>query len=257
MNKSEVLQGIKVLARSHSVSRDEVVAAFDEGAGVKGSALNRNGIAEVLYYIGGGVVFLGIVILLQQNWETLGFATKVLVTLGAGIAAYFVGLLFGRDERTEKAGSAFYLISALVLPMGLYIVFDNAGVDAGTLVFQSLISGIMFSMYFLSFSLFKKNVFLLFSILFGTWFLFSFTSFLVDGRPYFDIWKFYEYRLLMVGLSYVFLGYAFSKGKHVSLTRDLYGFGILGFLGAAMSLGGWEPEQNIFWELLFPFWFLA
>jgi hypothetical protein len=32
----------------------------------------------------------------------------------------------------------------------------------------------------------------------------------------------------------------------------LYAFGSLGFLGAALALGGWAPEQNVFWELIFP-----
>ena len=26
----------------------------------------------------------------------------------------------------------------------------------------------------------------------------------------------------------------------------------MGFLGAALALGGWSPQQNIFWELIFP-----
>ncbi len=252
--KEEILQYIKDLAVQKVVTKEELDAAYEAGSGIKRDRVltQKLGIAEILYYIGGGIVFLGISILLWQNWSTLGFGTKVLATLGAGVAAYFVGLLFSRDEKTETVGSAFYLISALVTPIGLYVVFDNAGFDASSYGSQSLISGILFGTYLLSYVVFRKNVFTLFSILFGTWLFFSFTSFLVGGGPYFDKWKFYEYRVLVAGLAYILLGYAFSKNERAPLSGFLYSFGILWFLGSALSLGGWEPRQNVFWELIFP-----
>jgi hypothetical protein len=252
--KEEVLQYIKTLAEQKAVTKEELTAAFDSGSGIKTDVVltKKLGIAEILYYIGGAIVFLGISILLWQNWSTLEFGTKILATLGAGIAAYFVGLLFNRDERTETVGSAFYLISALVTPMGLWVVFDIAGFDASSYGSQSLISGIMLGTYLLSQLVFRKNIFTLFSILFGTWLFFSLTSFIVGGGPYFDNWKFSEYRVLVAGIAYMLLGYAFSKNERAPLQGFLYGFGILGFLGAALTLGGWDPNQNIFWELIYP-----
>jgi hypothetical protein len=252
--KEEVLQYIKTLGEQKIVTKDELDLAYDSGTGIKTDIVltKKLGISEILYYIGGAIVFLGIAILLYQNWSTLGFGTKVLATLGAGVAAYFVGVLFSRDERTETAGPAFYLISALVIPMGLYVVFDNAGFDASSYGSQSLISGILFVMYLLSYVVFRKNVFTLFSILFGTWLFFSLTSFMIGGGAFFDSWKFYQYRVLLAGLTYMLIGYAFSKNEQASLSNFLYGFGILGFLGSALSLGGWEPNQNVFWELIYP-----
>lgn len=252
--KEEILQYIKDLAAQKVITKDEMDAAYDAGRGIKTDQIlvKKLGVAEILYYIGGAIVFLGISILLWQNWSTLSFATKVLSTLGAGVAAYFVGLLFSREEKTETVGSAFYLISALVTPIGLYVVFDNAGFDASSSGSQSLISGILLGTYLLSYLVFRKNVFTLFGILFGTWYFFSFTSFLVGGSPYFDYWKFYQYRILIAGLAYILLGYAFSKNDRAPLSGFLHGFGILWFLGAALSLGGWEPRQNVFWELVFP-----
>lgn len=253
-NKEEVLQYIKTLAEQKVVSKEELDAAFDSGNSIKTDTVltKKLGIAEILYYIGGAVVFLGISILLAQNWATLGFGTKVLATLGAGVAAYFVGLIFSRDERTETVGSAFYLISALTIPMGLYVVFDNAGFDAGSYGSQSLISGILFGMYLLSYVVFRKNIFTLFSIIFGTWLFFSLASFMIGGRPYLDDWKFFEYRVLVASITYMLLGYSFSKNERAPLSNFLYGFGILGFLGSALLLGGWEPNQNVFWELVYP-----
>lgn len=252
--KEEVLQYVRSLAEQKIVTKEELDSAFEAGSGIKTDVVltKKLGVAEILYYIGGAIVFLGIAILLAQNWSTLEFGTKVLATLGAGIAAYFVGLLFSRDERTETASPAFYLISALVTPMGLYVVFDNAGFDAGSYGTQALISGIMFGSYLLSLLVFRKNIFMLFSILFGSWLFFSLTSLMVGGASFFDDWKFYMYRVLVAGVAYILLGYAFSKDERAPLKGFLYGFGILGVLGSALALGGWEPNQNVFWELIYP-----
>ncbi len=252
--KDEILQYIRILAEQKAVTREELELAFDAGSGgVKTDVVltKKLGIAEILYYIGGAIVCLGIGILLAQNWSTLGFGTKVLATLGSGVAAYFVGLLFSRDERTETVGSAFYLISALVSPVGLYVVLDNAGFDAGSYGSQSLIFGVMLGTYVLSLLVFRKTVFVLFSILFGSCLFFSFTSYMIGGS-YFNGWEFSEYRVLSMGVTYILLGYAFSKDERVSLSGFLYGFGILGVLGATLALGKWEPNQNIFWELIYP-----
>ena len=168
------------------------------------------------------------------------------------LSLFPVRFQFSRNKGTETVGSAFYLISALVTPMGLWVVFDNAGFDASSYGTQSLISGIMLGTYLLSLLVFRKNIFTLFSILFGTWLFFSFTSFMIGGGAYFDNWKFYEYRVLVTGITYMLLGYAFSKNERASLSGFLYGFGILGFLGAALTLGSWKPNQNVFWELIYP-----
>ena len=252
--KEETLRYIRTLAAQKVVTREELTQAYDSGSGIKVDVVltKKLGIADILYYIGGAIVFLGISILLWQNWSTLGFGTKVLATLASGIAAYFVGLLFSRDERTDTAGSAFYLISSMVTPIGLWVVFDHAGFDASSYGFQSLIAGIMLGTYLLSLFVFRKNVFTLLSILFGTWLFFSLTSWMVGGAPYFKESTFYMYRVLVAGVAYMLMGYAFSKNERAPLSGFLYGFGVLGFLGAALALGRWKPTQNIFWELIYP-----
>jgi len=254
MDKEELLQQIRSLAAENLISKEEITKAYDEALVKRtDTAITKKvGIAEILYYIGGAIVFLGIAVLIWQNWETLNVATRIIATLGSGIAAYIVGVLFSRYKTLDRVGQAFYLISALVTPMGLYVLFDSAGFDIGSLGMQSLISGILFVTYLLSFVVFRKDIFTIFSIIFGTWLFFALTSFLVGDMPHFDEFKFFEYRVLVAGLAYILLGYSFSKKEQYSLVGPLYGFGIFGFLGAALALGGWKPDQSVFWEVIYP-----
>ncbi len=254
MTKQELFQQFKTLVEQNAITKEEILSVFDQSKDVKTDqvSVKKVGMAQIFYYIGGAIVFLGISILVYQNWSTLNVGTKILATFGSGIAAYYIGLLFGRDKKTEVVGSAFYLISGLITPLGLHVIFDSAGFDAGSHGFQSLISGALLATYLLSFFVLRKNIFVLFSIIFGTWLFFSFTSFIVGSNPYFNASEFYEYRILVVGLAYILFGYAFSKNKYMSFSGFLYGFGILGFLGAALVLGDWKPNQNAFWELIFP-----
>ncbi len=120
--------------------------------------MKKLGIAEILYYIGGAIVFVGIAILIPENWTTLTFAGRLAATLGASIGAYIIASIFVREERLEEIGAAFYLISALTLPIGLGVVFDNAGINTGSADTQSLIAGISFLFFLVSFFLFHKNV---------------------------------------------------------------------------------------------------
>lgn len=251
--KEEIIQYVKSLGREKTVSREELLSAYDEGNGARPdqAIVKRLGVAEILYYIGGAIIFLGVSILVWQNWSTLNPFTKVLATLGSSVAAYAVGALFMREERTEAVGYAFHLIAALLAPVGLYVLLDNFGFDAGGSGWLVLISGFLLSVYLLSDFIFRKTVFALFSIIFGTWFYFALANYLIQNNQVFDRQKFYEYLVLFAGLAYVLLGYFFSEIRKKSLSDPLYGFGVIWFLGAALVLGGWKPNQNYFWEIIF------
>lgn len=272
-DKGEILGQISDMAEKEILTRAEVVQAFEAGRlrnapggssvsavgaeprlGVQHSqpAKKRIGVAEILFYIGGAVVFLGLAFMVGQNWKTLGAAPRLLLTLGAGIAAYYAGLALSRDEKTEMASPAFFLISALIMPVGLYVVFDSAGVKVSGYGYQVIISGIMLGVYLTSYYVFRRSLFVLFSILFGTWLFFSITSFLIMQGPQFDLEKFYLYRVVAAGLAYLLLGHAFGNGKHAPIAGFLNNAGLIAFLGAALILGGWEPSQNVFWEVFYP-----
>jgi uncharacterized membrane protein len=141
MEKQELLRHVKEMA-TQGLTKEELLAAY---AGIPEKVEHRKvGISEILYVIGGAIVVLGICILVGQNWNTLSIVSKILATFGSGVAAYLVGVLFMRHEKFQTMAQAFFLISGLVLPLGLGVIFDNAGYDVSSSGVQSLITLIFF-----------------------------------------------------------------------------------------------------------------
>ncbi len=257
MNKEQLLQEIKSSAAQGILSKQEIDQAYSMGMvsannGTGQEEVSRKiSIGEVLAYLGGAIVFIGICVFVFQHWSELSSFTRILATLGSGIAAYFIGVLITKNGKAAAIAQAFFLISALVLPIGLAVVLDNAGVNTGDSGAQTLMSAVLLLTYLISYFIFRKNLFTLFSLIFGTWLFYSITSWMVGGSPVWDS-HFFEYRTLVTGLSYMLFGYAFANTPLLRrLTSWLYAIGTIFFLGAAITLGGYSPDANGFWEVLF------
>ena len=245
MNKQELLQELSSRLASGDLTRSDVLEAI-------APEQSESRLSTILYYIGGGVVFLGMIFLIAQEWDHFGTAMKIFVTLGSGIAAFIMGVLFSGQERLGAAGPAFFLVAALLLPLGLFVTYDEAGIDVDRLIAQIQIGGILFAAYLGAYAVIRKNVLLTFSFVFGTALFFALTDYMVSGPPIIDEWSFINYRVLFAGLAFMLLGYSFVGSEREPLTGWLYVFGVLGFLGAGLALGDWKPNQNAFWEAVYP-----
>ena len=210
------------------------------------------GFFDLTCYLGGVIVFLGIAILLRQNWLILGFLPKIIATLGFGIASYSVGILFQKDGRYIKVSTAFFIIFALVSPMGLWVGLNQLTFEANSSASQTFISGVMLSSCLFSLLYFRNALFIFFSIVFATWMVFSVTDWMIGIQVSYRIHEFYKYRVLLISISYILLGYFFSSVKNMLLASFLYAIGSFCFLMMALVLTGWSPEQNVFWELIYP-----
>ena len=254
MEKGRLLEELQRQLASGEVTAEDVrpllSASVPGDAGAADALASR--LSMVLYYIGGGVVFLGLVFLIAQEWRHFNSTMKIFVTLGSGVAAFVVGVLLSQHKKLGAAGPAFFLLSALLLPVGLLVTYDEAGIDPETLMTQIQIAGLLTAVYTTSHLVFRQNVLLIFAIFFGTWFIFIFTNHLVGGAPVFDDYRFVSYRILFGGLAYMFLGHAFFGTARGVVSGWLYGMGVIAFLGAGLALGEWKPHQNVFWESIYP-----
>ena len=253
MNKENILKSVETLVKEGQLTKEELLGVYDRSISTdKQETLNKQSrISNILYYIGGGIVFLGVCIFIGTNWSELNDLTKIIATLGTSVMMYYSGVLLTRYKNLERICDAFYFLAALVAPLGIFVTMDIAGIDTGTAGCHTVIAAILLVVNLVSYNIDKRNVFFVFSVIFGSWLFFSLTIFMIGGRPFSD-WNFVKYRWLVAGLSHMILGYALRDTDKKGLTRYLYGFGVVEFLTAALCLGGYTPNQNVFWELIFP-----
>lgn len=253
MNKKDVLTAIKELSEKGILSKNEVLSAFEEGKSLENHRSGFTlGISSVLYLIGALIVFVGIAVLIGQNWESLNPVTRILSTLGFAFLSYLLGIVFNKEEKYGAASYAFHLIAGLAFPIGLAVVFDLFKLNINDLGIQSFIAWVLLLFYIGAFLVYRKTIFTLFVIVYATLFFVYFTNYLIGANPLFFENKFYEYRYLVIGLSYGLLGYYLKSTSQYPLTESLYFFGTVFALGAMLVLGGWKPEQSYIWEVLYP-----
>ena len=252
MDKQQLLDELKQMAAAGQVSQGEVLAAFTTADA--SSAMSKSlSLSEIMYYIGGAIVFLGIIVLGYQNWDSFNSPLRILITLGSAVAAFVIGALLYRYENLKKVSQAFFLLAGLLAPLGLNVLFKEQGIDISSDTSQALIYLLLTSIFFGSMYFFRQTIILFFGIIFAST-LFHFIINVIVGQNllaenYSKVW---EYGMLTTGVAWMLLGYYFKDGFYKAITGALYGFGVLGFLGATIALGGWNPNQNAFWELIYP-----
>src|SRR6185369_5327816 len=99
MDKHELLLEVHRLANAGQLTQAEVLSAMTGQTLPAEDILKRRlSISEIMYYIGGGIIFLGIVILVDQNWDSFNTVLRIATTLGSCAAAFIVAILFNRYE---------------------------------------------------------------------------------------------------------------------------------------------------------------
>lgn len=251
MDKESLLTAITEFSAAKRISRQEVLSAFTRGQGELTQPL-RHGLTltNILYAIGGLIVVIGIFLFFEQRWDTLGSLARVLVTFGSGIAAYLAGIFLMRVPKMIGVAFAFFLIFSLITPFGIYVALDEAHYSSPLFGYESIVFGAMLVWVVASFFLLRINIFRVFSVLFGSLFFFSATGVLLNYSPVFDADTAFEYRFLALGISYLLIGYGWEKEARL-LTQWMYAIGSSMFLGAALSLGGYAPDANKAWEIIY------
>lgn len=251
MNKDDLLVAITHAAAARSISQQEVLLAFQKGEGKIAMPMrSKLTIINILYALGALIVVIGIFLFFQQRWEMLSSTARILVTLGSGIAAYVAGISFRRVEGFIGVASSFFLIFALLTPFGIYITLDVMHYTSPILNYENTIFSLMFVWMLASFFLLKMNIFRVFAVLYGSLLFFSATGALLERNPAIEIDTAFEYRFLLLGISYGLLAYAW-KSIAPLLTSWMYALGTMMFLGAALALGGYAPSANQMWEILY------
>lgn len=255
MNKTELLAEVSQLVKSGELTQTEVLAAFNGAPQLPDEQAARHlNLSEILYYIGGAIVFVGICVLCYQNWDNFSSFLRIFVTLGSCLIAFLVAALFYRYENLRKPAQAFFLLFGMLAPLAVSVTLKEAGYDLSVNILEVLIYAMLTAVFFGIFWYFKQQIILLFfSIAFSTaLFHFLIVWLVADNLSYSDYSKIWQYQFLVIGLGYMLVSRYLLQTSQKALVGVLNGFGSLFFLGSALALGGWQPDQNAFWELIYP-----
>lgn len=215
---------------------------------ISGAEEKNSYILKIFNYVGGALIFFGVGYFVGSNWNNLSDFLKVFVTLGVAIVAYCVGFLF-QSANKYGASNAFYLLSGLLLPLGLMITFRVYNVPLSQKSLDLVISMICFIVFMLSQLRSPRTLFQVFSILYATWLYFGAIEFLLYAGPV-VIGDLNQYELIALGFSYIFLGYYLNLSSSSALTAPLYTFGALMILASSYFLGtSNDPRFIFYWHL--------
>jgi len=252
MEKQQIISFIKEQILSGKISNSDLIGITNNGGGEINSTEeskvpnnNSRNLTNIFYVIGVAIAIIGVIILIAQNWDEIGFAGRILVTLGIGLVTYITALLIKGSEHRVLSQSMF-TISAILSPMGIFVLLNeyNINIDININIILSIGLAIVYG-----FALYisKRNILSIFTIAFSTWAYYAFIAKIFDiGYLYgTDIIK---WATMLIGLAYILIAYGYysnndipdkaDKKEKVAIKNILYSLGTIAILGAGISVGG-------------------
>lgn len=250
MTTANLLKDLEAALQSGELQTVDVDKILKKHTKTSNEAGNK--LMSILYFIGGGIVFMGIAFWIGQEWDHFGSVAKILCTLGISIGFFVSAVLLNSSTEHSVLSGVFFLISALLMPLGLGVTYHELGLNVNSFMLGTQITGILSAVFITSYFLFKRNLLLFIAFIFTSYLILILTDWMISDSFLVDDFDFNLYRLFFLGLAWMFLGYAFEDTEREPLSRYLYSFGAMAVLSTGLALGNWEPNQNVFWELIYP-----
>lgn len=214
-----------------------------------------NKILKIFNYIGGTLIFFGIGYFITDNWYLLGVVLRLLTTLGVACASFYLAILLCRENKHRYASTVFFMLAGLLFPLGISVFLNSLNLMINPQLDDIIISGICLSIFWAAYTVYRRDVLLLFSIIFGSFFYIVLTQYIGEHTLGKLTNEFVYYQGLILGICYVFLGYYLNEDD-TGLAGALYLFGDLLILWLVFQLGGWlwsSDYMNVFWAWATPF----
>lgn len=243
-----------------AITRADLQSIIDGHAAMVPAESSRH-LINVLYAIGAIIAIAGAVILVAQEWETIGFIGRVAVTLGIALASYSAALVLGVPERRVLAQSLL-VISAVLAPIGVVAVLAEYGWEA-TYVTQMMVTLALAAVYAGSYFARRFSVaILLIAIYLSLAYYATIAEVTSASLGFSDV---FSWSTAVLGAALVAVGYSVrprvdatisAVGKERRIVSSiLTAFGTLGFLSGMSSLGG--VFDLVFIALIFGTFYLS
>ncbi len=260
MEKQQLINEIKLAISNGIITTNEISSVLSVPEIIvpekTDSIVKRLNLSEIFYYIGGIIVLIGIVILVGQNWRKFTYPIRVFTTFGMGIIFFISAILLTETELLKKISSALFLISAILIPFGYFVVLADNITRYNINFYNTLIPFLCLLQFGAVQFAMKKDIFTLFNTIFATWLFFGLTNIMITHNPTnFNI-NFHLYRVMLVGISYMLVGY-YLKIKVGLFSGWLNTFGVMGimipgFILNVMAASKYGPDASVIWIFLYP-----
>jgi len=235
-DKEEALLEILDTMKRHRLTLDDLSAALQDQPRVE-AARSGGVISRLFAYIGGIFIFCGLAIYLNMQWDDLGSAGRVLLTLGPGFCVFVMALTCLSDTRLERAATPLFLVAAFLQPAGILVALHEYvhgnNPEHGVLV-MCLVMLLQQGLVFIAK---RRTVLALTTTFFGA--CFFGTAFDLMGLS--DDLIFF-----VIGLSLCCVAWAMDKSVHKPVAAIVYFFGSVFFLYAS-----WHQLHNGAFYILF------
>jgi hypothetical protein len=121
--KAKALETIIGLAREHRISAAEITAAL--GARTTEEHQGSSNLVSMLAYMGGVLIFSGLAYYISDFWLGFGSYMRILVTFGAGLVVFLMGLAALMTPRYHRAAAPLLFLAAVLEPFGIAITMHE------------------------------------------------------------------------------------------------------------------------------------
>lgn len=211
-HKDDALQEIVLLAKHNNISPDDIIQALTNTQTL--AAKESSGILTKLFgYIGGIFVFSGIGVFISMFWDDFGSAARIIVTLGVGLVAFYMGVVCLSDKKYERAATPLFLMSSLLQPGGIFVMLDEFSTGGDPRYGVLYMAAFMLIQQGLTFRAKQRATLAFSAILFGSIFFVTL----------FDIWDVDNNLIgIAIGTSLMCIAYAINQSRHSAIAPFWY-----------------------------------
>lgn len=237
MDKNQVIAFIQEQLATGKITTSDLSSLSKGNVASAPDSIKSSHLINIFYTIGALIVLTGVVLLFAQHWDDIGFAGRILVTLGIGLVGYTLGLVLRSDEHSVLS-QVLFTVSAALVPMGIVIFCGEMDIRLD-LTNQIWVSLGLLCMYIVAYMANKRNILIIFNVGWATWAYWAVLLKILDiGYDSYDILK---WALMLLGLVYILIahGLADTMSKERDAVKNiLYFLGTLGILSGGISIGG-------------------
>lgn len=248
---AQIIAAVRSGLQSGAVTREEIMAVVGAAVATPSSETQsltqpeRLSVTQLLQYMGGFIVLLGIGAFVATFWEDISPMARVLLASGGAILAYVLGVVLMRVDTHSQSGIAFHLIAGCLFPFALYVALYELFAVEMTAETVAIISLTLLVIYGLSYAAFRHFIFTFFMLANSISLIYSGIYVVMPDISYTML----AHLTLIIGAIGIYIGYTFRGTDNERLCELMYFLGGGAVLISPATLFG----TVALWEVAYPF----